>query len=379
MSFPFHRPSIGQKEIDYVIQALNGRKLSGDGPFTHRCHEWLEKQLKTPKALLTHSCTAALEMACLLLEISPGDEVVMPSYTFVSTANAVALRGGIPVFIDIRPDTLNMNEKLLEGALSDKTKGVIPVHYAGVGCEMDTILEICRKRNIPVIEDAAQGFGSKYKNQALGTLGSFGALSFHETKNVTSGEGGALLVNDDHYILRAEMIREKGTDRSQFLRGQVDKYTWRDLGSSFLPNELSAALLFAQMEREKELNGARMKIWNEYSEGLKSLAQKGILKGPTIPKECEHNAHMYYILLDSMETRTNLIDHLKKSEIQASFHYIALHSSPGGKKYGRIHENLPVTDDLSHRLLRLPLYSDLKSAAPIIDQINAFFMSGSAR
>jgi dTDP-4-amino-4,6-dideoxygalactose transaminase len=356
---PFNKPYFTGKEIDYIRESHAVGNLSGDGAFTHKVNAWLKAQTNSNKALLTHSCTAALEMAAILADIQPGDEVILPSYTFVSTANAFVLRGGVPVFVDIRPDTLNIDEKLIEAAITPRTKAIAPVHYAGVGCEMDTIMHIAKKHNLLVIEDAAQGVMSNYKGRALGSIGHLGAFSFHETKNIISGEGGALLINDEAFELRAEIIREKGTNRSQFYRGQVDKYTWQDMGSSYLPGEDIAAFLFAQLEHAEEITNKRLAIWNTYHDAFYALEQKGELRRPIIPAECQHNAHMYYILLESLEQRTKLIEKFKKQDIHPVFHYIPLHSAPAGKKFARTHGNLKHTEDLSDRLLRLPLWVGL--------------------
>ncbi len=356
---PFNKPYFTGKELDYIRQSHEIGNLSGDGAFTHKVNAWLKEQANSNKALLTHSCTAALEMAAILADIQPGDEVIMPSYTFVSTANAFVLRGGVPVFVDIRPDTLNIDEKLIEAAITPRTKAIAPVHYAGVGCEMDTIMQIAKKHNLLVIEDAAQGVMSSYKGKALGAIGHLGAYSFHETKNIISGEGGALLINDEEFELRAEIIREKGTNRSQFYRGQVDKYTWQDMGSSYLPGEDIAAFLYAQLEHAEDITNKRLAIWKTYHDAFESLEQKGELRRPIIPAECQHNAHMYYILLDSLEHRTKMIEKFKKQDIHPVFHYIPLHNAPAGKKFARAHGDLKHTEDLSERLLRLPLWVGL--------------------
>ncbi|MGB2833857.1 MAG: dTDP-4-amino-4,6-dideoxygalactose transaminase [Methylotenera sp.] len=368
---PFNKPYMTGQEHKYIDQAHSNRKLAGDGVFTKHCHEWLEKNTSAKKALLTHSCTAALEMAAILADIQPGDEVIMPSYTFVSTANAFVLRGGIPVFVDIRPDTLNIDENLIEAAITPKTKAIVPVHYAGVACEMDTIMDIAKRHNLLVIEDAAQGVMSTYKGKALGAIGHMGAYSFHETKNVISGEGGALLINDERFAKRAEIIREKGTNRSQFFRGQVDKYTWVDIGSSYLPSEIIAAFLWAQLQNADDITQKRLDIWDQYHAELAKLEEKGLLRRPIVPTECKQNAHMYYILLSSLEERTAVIERLKKKDIHAVFHYVPLHSSPGGMKYGRTHDKLTVTDDLSDRLLRLPLWVGMNEVKAVCAEIFA--------
>lgn len=359
---PFNRPYMTGKELDYIKQAEAGAMLSGDGPFTKRCHKWLEQHAGVPTALLTHSCTAALEMGALLADIQPGDEVIMPSYTFVSTANAFVLRGGVPVFVDIREDTLNIDECLIEGAITPRTKAIVPVHYAGVACEMDTIMDIARRRGLKVVEDAAQGVMSTYKGRALGSIGDLGAYSFHETKNVISGEGGALLVNDPALTLRAEIIREKGTDRSRFFRGEVDKYTWQEVGSSFLPGELIAAFLWAQLQEAQNITRMRLEAWDRYHEVLAPLEASGVLRRPVVPKECQHNAHMYYILLRDGINRQQVLETLKNNGVNAVFHYVPLHSSPGGQRYGRVHGSMQMTDRQSERLIRLPLWLGLTPA-----------------
>jgi dTDP-4-amino-4,6-dideoxygalactose transaminase len=355
----FNRPFMTGKELHYIKEAKAGNMLAGDGPFTKRCHEWLEVNTVCDKALLTHSCSAALEMSALLLNIVPGDEIIMPSYTFVSTANAFVLRGGIPVFVDIREDTLNLDESLIEAAITPQTRAIVPVHYAGVACEMDTIISIGLKYGIKVVEDAAQGIMASYKGRALGSIGDLGTYSFHETKNVISGEGGALLVNDSALALRAEIIREKGTNRSSFFRGEVDKYTWQDIGSSFLPGELMAAFLCAQLEEAENITSQRLAVWQQYHELLEPLEAKGLLRRPIIPKECQHNAHMYYILLPPEIDRQKVLDEFKRCEIFPVFHYVPLHSSPAGKRYGRVNGSMAVTDRQSDRLVRLPLWIGL--------------------
>lgn len=344
------------KELLYINEANLGNVLAGDGPFTKRCHEWLEHKTGCDRALLTHSCTAALEMAALLLDIEPGDEVIMPSYTFVSTANSFVLRGGVPVFVDIREDTLNLDECLIEAAITPRTRAIVPVHYAGVACEMDAIMAIARRYGLKVVEDAAQGVMASYKGRALGSIGDLGAYSFHETKNVISGEGGALLANNHALATRAEIIREKGTDRSRFFRGEVDKYTWQEVGSSFLPGELTAAFLWAQLEEAERITNQRMAIWQRYNELMEPLEQKGQLRRPIVPESCKHNAHMFYVLLDPDIDRQKLIADLKKNDIYSVFHYVPLHSSPGGLRYGRANGNLKVTIRQSKRLIRLPLW-----------------------
>lgn len=360
---PFNRVTLTGRELDYLAEALASGKLSGDGPFTQRCNLWLEKMSGSRKALLTHSCTAALEMAALLLDLSPGDEIIMPSYTFVSTANAFALRGAVPVFVDIRPDTLNLDERLIEDAITPRTRGIVPVHYAGVACAMDDILAVAEKYGLAVVEDAAQAVGSTYRGRPLGSFGQLAAYSFHETKNVVSGEGGALLVNgDDRLVHRAEIIREKGTNRSRFLRGEVDKYTWQDIGSSYLPSELIAAFLWAQFEEIASINDRRMAAWSYYDAELVAFERSGLLRRPVIPAECTHNAHMYYILVRSAADRTIVLDRLREQGVQSTFHYVPLHSAPAGLQFGRAHGEMKFTDDLSSRLIRLPLSASLSLA-----------------
>ncbi|MDP1653405.1 MAG: dTDP-4-amino-4,6-dideoxygalactose transaminase [Rhodocyclaceae bacterium] len=364
MNIPFNKPFMTGKELWYIAQAHANGHLAGDGSFTKKCNAWLEARTGAQKALLTHSCTAALEMAAILADIQPGDEVIMPSYTFVSTANAFVLRGAVPVFVDIRPDTLNIDETLIEAAITDQTKVIVAVHYAGVGCEMDTIMDIARRHGLLVIEDAAQGVMATYKGRPLGSIGHMGALSFHETKNIISGEGGALLVNDPKLVERAEIVREKGTNRSQFFRGQVDKYTWVDLGSSFLPSELIAAFLWAQMEDADAITDRRLAIWNTYHQGFADAEKNGLIRRPIIPTSCGHNAHMYYLLLANVDSRTRFIDSLKQDGIHCVFHYVPLHSSPEGRKVGRVHGDLTHTLALSDRLVRLPLWLGLEEHQP---------------
>ncbi len=353
---PFNVPLNIGKEVDYIQQAIKNKLLSGDGPFTKLCHSWFENNMDVKKALLTTSCTHALEMAAILANIKEGNEVIAPSYTFVSTVNAFVLRGAKIVFVDIRPDTMNIDENLIEKAITKRTKVIIPVHYAGVSCEMDKINEIAKKHNLLVIEDAAQGMLSTYKGKALGTIGDFGCYSFHETKNYTMGEGGVLLIYNEKYIERAEIIREKGTDRSKFNRGQIDKYSWVDIGSSYLPSELNAAYLYAQLEKAHEINKNRLNSWNLYYEGLKELESKGLIELPFIPKYCEHNAHMFYIKCKDITERTNLINFLKQKDIMSVFHYIPLHSSKIGKVCGKFSGADKYTTKESERLLRLPMY-----------------------
>lgn len=358
----FNVPLYVGKEKEYVIQAIESHKICGDGTFTRKCSEWLENQTNASKVLLTTSCTHATEMAALLSDIQPGDEVIMPSYTFVSTADAFVLRGAKVVFVDIRPDTMNMDEQLIEDAITKKTKAIVPVHYAGVSCEMDTIMDIARRHNLLVIEDAAQGVMSKYKGQALGTIGDYGCYSFHETKNYSMGEGGALLIKNADMIEPAEIIREKGTNRSKFFRGQIDKYTWVNYGSSYLPSELNAAYLYAELEVADEINENRLESWNRYNEAFKDLAQKEYVELPYIPEECTHNAHMFYLKAQNLEQRTRLIEFLKEREILAVFHYIPLHSAPAGHKFGRFSGEDRYTTKESERLVRLPMYYGLSKS-----------------
>ena len=357
---PFNKPFIAGKELFYIAQAvMENHHTAGDGPFTKKCQTWLEERLGCRKVLLTHSCTAALEMSAILSDIRPGDEIIMPSYTFVSTASAFALRGGVPVFIDIRPDTLNINENLIEAAITPRTRAILPVHYAGVSCEMDIIMDIARRHKLFVVEDAAQGIMSTYKGRQLGSIGHFGACSFHETKNIISGEGGALLVNDENFIERAEIIREKGTDRSRFFRGQK-KYTWVDIGSSYLPSDIIAAFLYAQMENADQIIAKRNLIYALYMEGLRPLAEKGYIQLPFTLNDCCSNGHIYYIITRSLKERMELAQFLLEQGILALFHYVPLHSSPAGKLYGRTNGTLEVTNRISDCLLRLPLYHEMR-------------------
>ncbi|MFA7084226.1 MAG: dTDP-4-amino-4,6-dideoxygalactose transaminase [Arcobacteraceae bacterium] len=357
---PFNKPPLTGNEEKYVLESMKSSKISGDGEFTKKCHKWFEEKLGCKKALLTTSCTHALEMAAILLDIKEGDEVIMPSYTFVSTANAFVLRGAKIVFVDIRPDTLNIDETKIEQAITDKTKAIVPVHYAGVGCEMDTIMDIANRHNLFVVEDAAQGMMSSYKGKALGTIGHLGAFSFHETKNYTSaGEGGLLIINDEKFIQRAEIIREKGTNRSLFFRGMVDKYSWVDVGSSYLMNDVSAAYLWGNLECADEINNDRLAIWQKYYDGLKELEKKGFIELPKIPDKCIQNAHMFYIKVKDLEERTALLEHLKDNEINAVFHYVPLHSAPAGVKFGRFEGEDIYTTSESEKLIRLPMYYKL--------------------
>ena len=356
MSIPFNRPYVPEATLEAIRSALHSGHLSGDGAFTKRCHDWLERRIGCRKALLTHSCTAALEMAALLLDLGPGDEVIMPSFTFVSTANAFVLRGAVPVFVDIRADTLNLDEALIEAAITPRTRAICVVHYAGVGCDMAAIMDIAQRHNLFVVEDAAQGIMASVDDRPLGSIGHLAALSFHETKNLISGEGGALLINDERFVRRAEIIREKGTNRSQFFRGQVDKYTWVDVGSSYLPGEITAAFLHSQMEHADSITSARLALWNRYHAAFEPLERMGLVRRPVVPGHCTHNAHMYYLLFESLDARTRAIATLKADGIAAVFHYIPLHSAPAGQHYGRSHGALSVTDRTSDTLLRLPLW-----------------------
>ena len=367
-------PYIG-KEQDYIMEAIRAHKICGDGEFTRKCNKWIEDKTGVSKALLTTACSTALDMAAMLSEVGPGDEVILPSFTFVSTANAFVLRGAKLVFVDIRPDTQNIDEKLIEDAITDKTKVIAPVHYAGVGCEMDTIMDIAKRHDLLVIEDAAQGVMSKYKGRALGAIGDYGCYSFHETKNYSMGEGGALLIKDQSKVDRAEIIREKGTDRSKFLRGQVDKYTWVDMGSSYLPSEMNAAYLYAQLEEADRINEDRKASWNEYYEMLTPLADTGRIELPVIPEECEHNAHMFYIKVKDIEERTELAAFLKRKGILAVFHYVPLHSAPAGSKFGRFHGEDRYTTNTFERLLRLPMFYGLgyDNVEFICDKIKQFY------
>jgi len=373
---PFNLPSFTGNEEKYVLESMKSSKISGDGAFTKKCTQWFEEKLQCKKALLTTSCTHALEMTAILLDIQEGDEVIMPSYTFVSTANAFVLRGATIVFVDIRPDTMNIDETKIEEAITDKTKVIVPVHYAGVGCEMDMIMDIAKRYNLFVVEDAAQAIISNYKGKALGTIGHFGTFSFHETKNITSaGEGGLLIINDERFISRAEIIREKGTNRSLFFRGIVDKYSWVDTGSSYLMNDVSAAYLWGQLERIDEIQQDRLKSWNNYYNGLKDLEQKGLFDLPKIPFDCENNAHMFYIKVKDLEQRNSLIEYLKQNDINAVFHYVPLHSSLAGIKFGKFNDVDIFTNKESERLLRLPLFYgvSLKEISKTINKINNFY------
>ncbi len=372
----FNEPPYTGKEIEYIKEAVESKKICGDGAFTKKANQWFEEKTGTKKCLLTTSCTHATELAALLADIKPGDEVIMPSYTFCSTADAFVMRGAVPVFVDIRPDTMNIDENKIEAAITEKTKAIVPVHYAGVSCEMDTIMAIAKKHGLKVIEDAAQGVLSKYKGRFLGAIGDFGCYSFHETKNYSMGEGGALLIDHEEDIERAEIFREKGTNRSKFYRGQIDKYTWVDFGSSYLPSEMNAAYLCAQLEVADQIFDDRMRSWNLYRELLQPLADAGKIELPTIPEGCEHNAHMFYIKAKDLEERTKLLSFLKEEKgILAVFHYIPLHSAPAGVQYGRFHGEDVYTTKESERLARLPLYYGLKEEQVryICDQVKEFY------
>jgi len=373
---PFNRPPHTGNEDQYVLAAMRSEKVSGDGKFGHQCQEWFEQQLGCPKALFTPSCTQALDMAAMLLDIQPGDEVIMPSYTFVSTANAFVLRGAKIVFVDIRPDTMNIDERLIEAAITPRTKAIVPVHYAGVGCAMDAIMDISKRHNLIVIEDAAQGMMSTYKGRALGTFGQMAAYSFHETKNFTSGgEGGLLIINDEQYNQRAEIIREKGTNRSLFFRGMVDKYSWVDIGSSYLPSELQAAYLWGQLEWANKITQNRLTTWNHYFDELSSLEQKGYIELPTIPTECQHNGHMLYLKTKNLDERTALLAHLNADDIYAVFHYIPLHSAPAGLQFSRFHGEDVFTTKESERLVRLPMFYGMQEStrAHIVKSVLRFY------
>ena len=362
MKVPFNVPSLVGNELDYIRTAVvENRHLSGNGPYTKRCQKWLEERVACPLSLLTHSCTAALEMSALLAEVEPGDEVILPSFTFVSTANAFVLRGAVPVFVDIRRDTLNLDETQIEESITDRTRAVVVVHYAGVSCEMDPILDIAERRGLFVIEDAAHGLLATYKGRPLGSIGTVGTTSFHETKNVVAGEGGAIFVNDPGLEAKAEVLWEKGTDRSRFLRGAVDKYTWRDIGSSFYPGELTAAFLWAQLEAATELNAKRLSIWNRYHEALEDAEASGLLRRPTVPEHCVHNAHLYHVLLPDEISRRDVLSQLNARGVNAVFHFVPLHDSPAGRRFGRARGDLPVTASVAARIVRLPLWPEMEA------------------
>ncbi len=373
---PFNKPPFTGEEEQFVLQAMQSENISGSGSFVEKCQSWFEKELSCGKALLTPSCTAALEMAAILIDIKPGDEIIMPSYTFVSTANAFVIRGGKVVFVDIRPDTMNIDETKIKSAITEKTKAIVPVHYAGVACEMDEIMRIAEEHNLFVVEDAAQGMMGKFDRKPLGTIGHFGAYSFHETKNYTSGgEGGLLIINDKVFESRAEIIREKGTNRSQFFRGMIDKYSWVDLGSSYLMNDVSAAYLWGNLEQSIEINQFRLNLWQKYYESLEHLQEKQLIDLPKIPQKCIHNAHMFYIKVKDLKTRSKLIEHLKQNNISSVFHYVPLHSAPAGKKFGRFEGQDKFTTCESERIIRLPMYFGLNSDSikEICQSIELFF------
>lgn len=376
----YNAPYISGNEIDYINEVLASRNLSGNGPFTRKCQDWLEKELRCSKAFLTTSCTASLEMAAMLAGIQPGDEVIMPSYTYVSTANAFVLRGGIPVFIDIRPDTMNLDEKLIEAALTGRTKAIVPIHYSGVACNMDEIMDIAGRYGLHVIEDAAHAIGCSYKGKPLGSFGNLAAFSFHETKNIASGEGGAIIVNDPDLVDRAEIVWHKGTNRGSFNRGEIDKYSWVDIGSSYQPGELSAAFLFAQIEKIEAANSKLLKVWSLYFGGLQPLVEKGYIELPIVPVDCSHNAHLFYIKTADQYVRAELIRHLNKCNINSVFHYVPLHSSKGGRKYGRFHGTDLYTTRESERLLRLPIHYSIsrQEVHNVISKIHDFFLSNSS-
>lgn len=371
----FNKPPYVGEEIKYIEEAVKAQKICGDGQFTKKCNKWFEDKTGAAKVLLTTSCTHATELAALLLDIQPGDEVIMPAYTFVSTADAFVLRGATAVFVDINPKTMNIDENLIEDAITEKTKAIVPVHYAGVSCEMDKIMEIAKKHNLYVVEDAAQGVMSTYKGKALGTIGDYGCYSFHETKNYSMGEGGALLIRDGKNAELAEIIREKGTNRSKFFRGQIDKYTWVEAGSSYLPSDMNAAYLWAQLQKADEINENRLQSWNRYYEGLKDLEEAGKIELPYIPEYCEHNAHMFYIKAKDLEERSVLISYLKENGVTAVFHYIPLHTAPAGKEYGRFHGEDKYTTKESERIIRLPMYYELdeQDAKKVMDLIHTFY------
>lgn len=371
----FNVPPYVETAAKYIQECVKNEKICGDGPYTNKCNRWIEEHTGTTKCLLTTSCTHATEMAALLTKVEPGDEVIMPSYTFVSTANAFVLRGAVPVFVDIRPDTMNIDETKIEAAITERTRGIVPVHYAGVACEMDTIMDIAKRHGLWVVEDAAQGVMASYKGQALGTIGDFGCFSFHETKNYSMGEGGALLIRDEKYVESAEIIREKGTNRSKYFRGQIDKYTWVDFGSSYLPSDMNAAYLYSQLEIAEEINDARIACWNRYYERLTPLADAGKLELPVVPEGCTHNAHMFYVKTKDLEEREALIKHLKQNDILAVFHYIPLHIAPAGQTYGRFHGEDVYTTRESERLLRLPMYYrlPLETVDFICEKVGEFF------
>lgn len=374
-AIPFNRPAQLGSEFEYMRQALQSGHASGNGPFTKRCESLLEQALDVPKVMLTTSCTHALEMSALLLKIRPGDEVIMPSFTFVSTANAFVLRGARPVFVDVRPDTLNLDERQVEAAITERARAIVPVHYAGIGCQMDALTDIARRHNLSIVEDNAHGLFGRFRGQYLGTFGALATLSFHETKNFTCGEGGALLINDPALIERAEILREKGTDRSRFFRGEVDKYTWVDVGSSYVLSDILAAYLLAQLERRERVQRTRAAIFRRYAEGLADLEEACLLRLPVVPEKCDLAYHLFYLLLPSLEERDALLRYLKEQNILAVFHYVPLHLSPMGHHFGYTEKDCPVTQDVSQRLVRLPFYNDLTETdqTRVIEQVRAFF------
>jgi dTDP-4-amino-4,6-dideoxygalactose transaminase len=381
MRVPFNKPHVTGRELEYIQQAVQNHHLSGNGPFTRQCQAWIEDRVGCPRALLTHSCTAALEMAALLTEVGPGDEVIMPSFTFVSTANAFALRGARPVFVDVRPDTLNLDESKVEAAITDRTRAIVPVHYAGVACEMDTLCAVAARHTLFIVEDAAQGVMATYKGRPLGSIGHAAALSFHETKNVTAGEGGALIVNAPEWTERAEVLWEKGTNRTQFARGEVDKYSWIDLGSSYLPSEISAAFLWAQFEHATAITEKRLALWRRYHEVLAPFEEDGLLRRPIVPDDCAHNAHMYYVLVAEPSQRARLLSTLDEHGINAVSHYVPLHTAPAGRRFGRVSGSLEVTERVAAQLVRLPLWFDMTEGniSAVIDAIAAWAASTPAR
>jgi dTDP-4-amino-4,6-dideoxygalactose transaminase len=377
MHVPFNKPYLTGKELEYIGRAVENCHLSGDGPFSLKCHSWLETYIGCAKALLTHSGTAALEMAAILLDLKSGDEVIMPSFTFVSTANAFVLRGAVPIFVDIRPDTLNIDENLIESAITNRTKAIVVVHYAGIACEMESIMEIAQKHKLWVVEDAAHSIMSLYKGRTLGSIGHLAALSFHETKNLIAGESGALLINDRTFIPRAEIIREKGTNRSAFFRGQVDKYRWLDIGSSYLPSELQAAFLWAQLEQAESITRRRLAIWHRYHELMASVERDSFITRPIVPPDCTQNGHLYYFRVNEIKRRDDLLAFLKQLDIDALFHYLPLHTSNGGKTYGRAHGSMRLTEIVSESLIRLPLWINLPdmTIAYVVDKITGYFLN----
>jgi dTDP-4-amino-4,6-dideoxygalactose transaminase len=379
MKIPFNKPFIAGKELYYIAQAVQAGHLAGDGLYTKKCHQWFEQHLDCRKVMLTHSCTAALEMAAILCDIQPGDEVIMPSFTFVSTANAFVLRGGRPVFVDIRPDTLNINEQLIDRAITPRTRAIVPVHYAGVPCAMNEVMDIAKRHQLLVVEDTAHALLSKHENRFVGTIGHLGCVSFHETKNIISGEGGALFINDDRFIEKAEIIRDKGTNRAKFFKGDVDRYTWVDIGSSFLPSELIGAFLYAQLEQAEQIVARRSKICRSYYECLKPLREREFIRLPYSSEDCMNNGHIFYIITRSREERSELIAYLKERAILALFHYVPLHSSPAGMKYGIVSGKMTITDDISEKILRLPMYYEMndREIDRVVRAVEGFYLARS--